>query len=568
MNLISNPSFETDLSDWINWTGGLTFTRDTTEHAYGVASAKCVTPGGSPAEGVSAHPQVEASAEYTFAISVKAPAGTEMLVEVDAYSSVDSTVYISSPIFETFTADGTWQLIERTFTTPVGTVSLDTGIYTGTAAAQAVTYYLDGALLVEGDHAPAFDEPSVTFQVAFASQPGDATYDWTTVPGSMDITYGRGAPNEYGQPETGQSDIELSDAASDMDPANADGAYYPNVKRNKPTRALLTINGVNYPLFQHFIERLPRAQRVGSSWTRRTVLGVDAFGGFALASLRTLVFPGGGDPPIITGVSYSSETSGARWESVLDTINWDAARRNIDTGNSTLAAYTTGDDTNVKALTHLLDVVTNENGLGFMDAEGNARFIERHAFITDTTVLATFADDESIEEGSWPTAIRYTELQPESTDVVNDYTGSREGGSIMTSSDEPSIDDYGQRSESLSFLLTTDNDVQDALDWKLSRTKNPLERIDGIKVMPGLDADKWVTLLGLEVGSRVSVVEWPPGYAAPVEREFIIRHLAVHLPTALSGAEFTFQLTPVEADAWLVLDDPSVGKLDTGKLAY
>lgn len=332
------------------------------------------------------------------------------------------------------------------------------------------------------------------------------------------------------------------------------GPYYPNVKRGKATRAFLTIAGTDYPLFQHFIERLPRTASEASVWTERSVTGVDAFGGFALAGLK--------------GKSYAGETSGARWGNVLDDVNWPAGRRDIDTGNSTLDPITFDDNADTKALSHLLDVVTSENGFGFMDADGDARFIERHAAITDTTVVATFADGRSIATGDYPDAIPYTDLAPESTDIINDYTGKRDTGAVQTASDATSIDEYGPRSDELTFLVDSDAEVQDAINWRLSQTKDPEERIDAITVMPGSNLNRWAAVLGLEVGDRILVVEWAPGFAAPVETEYLIRHLAGKLPTDLTASEFTFQLTPASTDAWLVLDDATAGQLDANKLAY
>jgi hypothetical protein len=398
---------------------------------------------------------------------------------------------------------------------------------------------------------------SLTFQVAFASQPGDDPYVWTTVGGTQDIEYSRGAPNEYAQMETGESTVTVADADSDLDPNNAGSTHYPNVKRGKAIRCFLTVDGTDYPAFQHFIDRLPRAVAL-TNWTQRTIKGVDAFGGFALARLDA------------TGAGFPSESSGARWGRVLDAIGWAASRRDIDTGSSNLDAYTNDSDTEEKALPHLLSVVESENGLGFMDAVGNARFIERHSFILNTTVAAVLADGVSIATGSYPTAIPYQDLQPESTDIFNQYTGKRtaSGSTVLTNEDATSVADYGPRSKDVTLLVDSDNEVQDAIDWKLSQTKDPFERVDGITVMPGNDPARWATVLGLEVGDRILVVEQPAGYAAPVESQYIIRHLDVKLPVALSASEFTFQLTPVTRDAWFVLDDATAGQLDANKLAY
>lgn len=396
--------------------------------------------------------------------------------------------------------------------------------------------------------------PTLTFQIALGNAHGDETFTWTTIPGAMGVTYQRGAPNEFGRMETGESDVHMGDAASALDPANTASAYYPNVQRMKPMRAFMTVDAVVYPLFQHFIERLPRTRSVGSVWTERSVVGADGFSIFALAGLK--------------GLSYVSELTGTRWANVLDDVNWPAARRDIDAGNSTLDASAFDANSATKALEHLLDVAENENSFGFIDAGGNARFIERHAAITDTTVVATLADGRSIETGSYPGAIPYTDLRPESTEIVNDYSGKRESGTAQSASDAASIDAYGPRSDELTFLVDSDTEVQAALEWRLSQTKDPHERVDAITVKPGNDLTRWADVLGLEVGDRILVVEWPPGYSAQVETEFLIRHLEGNIPASVYAAEFTFQLTPADADAWLVLDDATAGRLDFNKLAY
>jgi hypothetical protein len=257
---------------------------------------------------------------------------------------------------------------------------------------------------------------------------------------------------------------------------------------------------------------------------------------------------------------------------VLDAIGWPSARRDIDTGSSSLDAASFDPNGSDKALAHLLDVVASENGLGFMAADGDARFIARHSLITTfTTVEAVFVDGRAAATGDYLTGIPYQDLSPEETDVVNDYTGKRtvEGAATLAVSDDDSKAAYGPRSSELTMLVDSDAEVTSALQWKLSNTKDPHDRIDSITVMPGSDLTRWATLAALEVGDRVTVVEQPPGFAAPVAADFLIRHIAVSLPTALQGSTFVFQLLPADAfSGWFVLDDAINGRLDFNKLAY
>jgi hypothetical protein len=395
---------------------------------------------------------------------------------------------------------------------------------------------------------------SLEFQIALGNNPSDDPFTWTTIPGTLDVEYSRGAPNEYGVSETGESTILVGDPDGDLDPNNPDSPHFPNVKRMRPIRVRVTVDAVTYPCFQHFIERLPRKRTVGAVWAERAILGVDAFEWFALAGLK--------------GESYASEASGTRWANVLDAVGWPAARRDLDTGNSTIEASAFADDDTTKALEHLLAVVDAESGFGFVNAAGDVRFQERQFVIVNTAVEATFADGRALETGNYPGALKYHALQPESTEILNDYAGSRAGGAVQTASDSASIAEYGPRSDSREYIVSSDAEVLAALEFKLSVTKDALERIDAITVKPGDDAELWETVLNLDIGDRVLVVEWPPGFAAPVASEFHVRHLHARLPASLHASEFTFQLTPASADSWFILDDATDGQLDTGKLAY
>lgn len=395
--------------------------------------------------------------------------------------------------------------------------------------------------------------PVLTFQISF-NDPWSGSFLWTTIPGTMGVSYRRGAPNEYGRVETGESEVELGDAASALDPNNVNSPYYPNVRRGKNMRAYMDVGGIIYPMFLHNIERLPRLQSVGGVWTQRGLIGVDAFAQFAKAGLK--------------GRSYPVQTSGARWNDVVNDVGVPLARRDIDVGNSTIEAVSFASDDPIKALEHLHAVAEAENGLGFVDGSGQIRFVERHALITERTYVATLADGRSIATGNYPLAAPYVDLRYDSSEVVNTYTGRRATGAVQTASDAASITAYGPADAEITSVVSTDAQVKDAIDWRLARTKDHHERIDSLTLRPGNDLGRWAVALGLEVGEAVRVVEWPPGYPAPVENLFQVRHLAARIPATIQAAEFTFQLTPLDQDDWLILDDAEFGRLDYNKLAY
>jgi hypothetical protein len=227
------------------------------------------------------------------------------------------------------------------------------------------------------------------------------------------------------------------------------------------------------------------------------------------------------------------------------------------------------ENASVKALDHLLDVVASENGLGFMDAQGRTRFIARHALLTQfATVRAVFSDGPSLS--SYPDAVPYVDLTPETTKVVNDWSAKRDEQDAPTFAveDTSSVDEFGRRSGELTMLVASDEEVQSALQYRLGLTSQPFERIDSIVVKPGDDLSRWETVVSLEVGDRVKVIEQPPGFATPQPRDYFVRHIAAEIPTDLKASEFTFQLVAADTVAWFVVDDAVNGRLDENALAY
>ena len=154
------PSYENDPSEWLEWGADITLDPD----RNGRAAGKVVTPGVGGTAGVSAHPLVPASTAYQVVLYVDAEAGVELLFEVDAYSSVDSSVFISAPVFDGFVAEGGRQKLTRSFISPPGTQSLDVGVYSYPDDSP-VTYWLDSLRLTT----PTLGGASVSLEMALAS---------------------------------------------------------------------------------------------------------------------------------------------------------------------------------------------------------------------------------------------------------------------------------------------------------------------------------------------------------------------------------------------------------------
>lgn len=403
--------------------------------------------------------------------------------------------------------------------------------------------------------------PVITIDAAFGNNPGDAAYTWTNIhtdaviETARGMSYQRGRQNELARMDTGTATIGLRDEVSDFDPDNTASVYYPNVRPMVPIRARATLAGVTYPLFQHFVERWPRTRRVRDVYTERTIQTVDGFEWLARAG--------------IASTTYVAEPSGTRVANVLNDVGWSSTARDLDTGSSDVDAVAFADANAEKALAHLLEVADAENGLLFMDAQGRVTFVQRHSLITSPYTVSQTTFRDAIAGGAGYT---FVDAQPsyDLDNTFNEWTGTRTGGTSQTVSDATSISRYGLRSQQFSSVVTTDNEVSSQAQWKLAQFKDPLNRIEAITVKPGTDTGFWQTVLGLELGERVTVREQPPGFAAAKHADYVIQSVRAEFPAGpVSGARFTFGLWPADVNTWFILDDPVVGVLDgDGKLAY
>ncbi len=197
---------------------------------------------------------------------------------------------------------------------------------------------------------------------------------------------------------------------------------------------------------------------------------------------------------------WEDDTTGARIDRVLDHLGIDAGDRDIDTGNSTLQVAEIDD---AFALAHLHDVARAEHGHLFIEADGDWRFIQRHALFTDavyTTVQATFADDGT------GIGFRDVVLDPDDYLLASQVRVNRANGGIKVATDDTAKDRFGLRElpSRGQSLVADDNQASDEAHYLLNRHKTPAERVRRIVVRPTTAAD-WATVLGLELGHRVAV---------------------------------------------------------------
>jgi len=173
-NIVTNPSLEVDMNDWIDHNGG-SISRVTTTSRFGGASLK-VDAGGDDEGTRSSMWSVIASETYAASVWVKGSGNWRLrLREVDAsdttigYTGVD------------FTATDTWQRV--TVAREFSVNGVKASIYVTTNGAQSATVYVDAAQLERKTHATLYCDGSLGSEYSWSGAPhGSASEREVTEP--------------------------------------------------------------------------------------------------------------------------------------------------------------------------------------------------------------------------------------------------------------------------------------------------------------------------------------------------------------------------------------------------
>jgi hypothetical protein len=135
-NLLINPSFETNTTDW----SGI-MTRVTTDYYVGTASAKMICTAIDNQMYTSKY-SAPVGVAYTGSAYVKGEVGKSIKLGVSAWDATNT--YLGNK-YATVTATGSWQRISVTYTTPANTTGVQVSILNAYAGAH--TFYVDAVML-------------------------------------------------------------------------------------------------------------------------------------------------------------------------------------------------------------------------------------------------------------------------------------------------------------------------------------------------------------------------------------------------------------------------------------
>jgi hypothetical protein len=263
----------------------------------------------------------------------------------------------------------------------------------------------------------------------------DATALIVDVSNQVDsIATSRGRQLSTEQFNTGVATIRILDQNGDFNPQNPSSPYFTFLNPMRKIAITATYLGVTYPIFAGYITNYNTSTpKFTGDLVYTTISAVDGFRLFQNAQ-----FFG------VTG-AIAGETTGARITKILDSISWPASMRDIDTGQTTVQADPATQRT---ALAALQTVANTEYGAVYVDGSGDLVFQDRAYTVSSVGQTPVVFKDDG-------TAIDYFDVKwvLDDTQVYNKATITRQGGTVQTVIDQPSIDKYFTHSYNLTGLL-------------------------------------------------------------------------------------------------------------------
>lgn len=261
------------------------------------------------------------------------------------------------------------------------------------------------------------------------------------------------------------------------------------------------------------------------------------------------------------GKGYKGETSGARISRYLGYSY--IGPTVVDAGQSVMGVSVLADST--AALDACQAVTITENGVFWVDGDGNLTFAARTRRYLTTTPTYIFGENTAGGELPYEGDVEFG-LDP--TLLYNDVQVTNAGGIVAHTTDAASQRRFFKQSYPRDVNLASDLEALDAANYLLNQHKIARVRVSTLTLNPGPNPALWPAVLGIEVGTRVTVKRRSKaannGAGLTQSRDFFVEQIS-H-----SGIDFeagtwttTLQLSPVDYSQVWILGDATYGVLDT-----
>jgi hypothetical protein len=343
------------------------------------------------------------------------------------------------------------------------------------------------------------DDPSTPLGVGIlADAPADVV-DVSDI--ALRVSIRRGRNRVLNSFEAGTATVVLEDENGDYNPQNTSSPYYGKLLPLRKIRIWADYDdggGTDrYYLYSGYIVSFDNTFRLGNDEVSTvTFQCVDAFRLFQNVQIST-----------VAG-SSAGQTTGARIENLLDLASFPVSQRLIDVGDTTVQA---DPGTSRTLLGACQNIEQTELGGFFIDDEGNAVFLSR-------STVSEKADETPLLFNDDGTNISYQSIDfaYDDTQIFNDITVTRLGGTAQNVQSTSSIETYfihsGSRSD---LLMQTDAEALDQASMLLNARENALLRIDSIglnlmdstasnRIVAGLESDLFTLINVTKTGQASS----------------------------------------------------------------
>jgi hypothetical protein len=283
-------------------------------------------------------------------------------------------------------------------------------------------------------------------------------------------------------------------------------------------------------------------------WNTGTVMTAARIAAYAEAALAPL----------------DEQSTGERIEWILDDLGWPAGLRDIEPGETELGpvSFMPGDG----ALEYLRQCARTEDGTLFLGPDGVLRLHDR--YWRHQATEATVSQVELTDDGTG-VGVATFEWDPQDDELlVNVARLTRRGGTQQVVVDEASRDLYGEAELSLGDLLHRDDtQTRSQAEWVVLTRSTPTDLVRKALVrVHKLGASAQSTLLGLDLGHRVTCTRHPQGVGDPFTIECIVD--GIHHEVTSSEWLLELYLSPAP-DATVTLFTLDTSELDgVDVLAY
>jgi len=359
--------------------------------------------------------------------------------------------------------------------------------------------------------------------------PLDGDVAFSPVPqGVTSVSVSRGRDKDVGRTSAGSLSLGLRNEDRFFDPLV--GTFATFTRPRLPVRVLVDTE----PVFTGFTDDWNYSYDPSGDSTAQ-VTATDAFSRFSRQ--------------VNAGGSAVQEGTGDRLDRVLDqlTVAY-TGPRDIDAGNSTLAAGSLGTD---GALNYMLDIVEqSEQGLVFMSKDGTFTFRER--LLSTTTNPVLFSDENGIPFSS-------LEIEFGSEELVNQAIVTGPSGTAIRENLTSQVV-YGITALTIDTELATFAGQEGLAEFVIQRYSNPEYRFKSLTTnLRGLSNAQIANVLGLEIGDQVDVSFTPNGISPAVAIRNRIIGVSHDIGIDTHFVTFNFEKLPF---VFFVLNDPVFGKLD------